>query len=331
METVLAALLAATVGWSIGRDGKVQIAQPENQVTQSLIDQKPELVKPVDIDSSVARDTVEYRLQGSSIFLQNPEELSAPVYIQLNEPDAPKQDISQLRKIDGIFYRFFITNAVGSGILHLIISRSKAYDFTPSQVNINITAATAIIGISVTAATIMMPIDLQGAYIMMPVDIQAQYLNLKIDIVAQSIGNIDINIAGQVANVTIAIAAQNVAIALPGDWSAQQETDVYKPGTTSLATQTGGYVIDEIVPAGQTWYITQWSIVGYSSTQNAPFRALLECPGASFVSFYGNDYGGTVNCPKPWKAKAGEHVKVYVFNYAGFTATFYAQISGYKG
>ena len=72
-ESVLAALLAATVGWAIGRDGKVQIAPPENQVTQALIDQKPELVKPVDIDSSIARDTVEYRLQGTISSCKTPK------------------------------------------------------------------------------------------------------------------------------------------------------------------------------------------------------------------------------------------------------------------
>ena len=166
---------------------------------------------------------------------------------------------------------------------------------------------------------------------MMPIDIQAQYLNLKIDIVAQSIGNININIAGQVSNVTIAIAAQTVAIALPGEWGAQQDADVQEGNNTSLATQTGGYPLDVTVPTGETWYITQWSVVGYSSTQNAPFRAILECPGGSFRSFFGDDYGGSVICPKPFKVTAGYHVKVYVFNYAGFTATFYAQISGYKG
>jgi|GEM_PF-6102944 len=203
---VAAALAGGFVGYLLGKEER---PPTEADIATYLREAKPTLIRTLRIDTATERSVDLYPMPGQAIYVKNPEVPTQPVYIRLNEPDAAELEITELRKIKSPFYRFYISNAAGAGVLELEIHKTKATDLAESQMNVNITATTAIVDINVVASAVMMPVDIQGAYIMMPVDIQAQYMNLEIDIVAQSVGHIEIDIAAQsVGNIDINIAAQ---------------------------------------------------------------------------------------------------------------------------
>ena len=222
MANGLEALLAGgLVGYILG---KSPVVSTEADIIKALREVKPQLVRNIAIDTSETRTLQEYPYSGHSIFVTNPEVPSLPVYIRLNEPDGEQVKLTAQRSIKAPFYRFFITNAAGSGILDIVVSQISILELAEAVTNINIVASTATVSIKVIAADIMlpvdiqasyimMPIDIQSSYIMMPVDIQAQYVTLKIDIVAQTIGQLNVNIAAQtVGNIAINIAASAVTL-----------------------------------------------------------------------------------------------------------------------
>ena len=222
MSQVLAAALAGGfVGYLLGKDER---PPTEAELVNALREAKPQLFRTVQIDTSTERDNQSYPIAGQSIYVVNPEEPTQPVYIRLNEPDAPEIEVTAQRKIKAPFYRFYISNPAGAGTLQLQVNKTAATDLVESDINVNIMASTAVVDISVTGSTVMMPVDLQGAYIqmpvdiqgayiMMPVDIQAQFMNLEIDIVAQSVGDIAIDIAAQsVGDINVNLAAQTANV-----------------------------------------------------------------------------------------------------------------------
>jgi len=184
-----AALLA---GMILGKPG------PPAELIADLRERKPDLYTTRTIDASVARDKVEFNVAGAWLYV-NEDTASVDVEVRLNENDKAPLNLSKLKLISLPFYRFFITNAAGSGSMEIVIGKTGMM-VSPSEVDIE-----------VVASEIMLPIDIQGAYIMMPVDIQAQYITLDIDIVAQTVGNISVDIAAQtLGNIAIDIAAQTV-------------------------------------------------------------------------------------------------------------------------
>jgi hypothetical protein len=307
---------------------------------------------------SVARNALPVVLTGSLIYVENPNDVTGPVYIQLNEPDSAKIDLTKQRRIEGTFYQFFITNAAGTGTLNLRISRSKFFQFDEAQLEIKIVAQSVSINMNVTgsdimmpmdlqSSVIMMPIDLQSSYIMMPVDIQAQYLtldinikaqtaNVMVDIKSQTIGNLSVDIKAQtVGNLTINVAAQAIGIHLTADWAAQQGTDVNLIGydnTNPLVT--GAYVIDYTVPSGKILTINQISAIWYKGTptdnDNIGGYVVLEAPGGATICVLGGASGCAYALPKPIKATAGAHaVKLYVRAFHSATGVKYGVIGGY--
>lgn len=134
MVTELAAgFLGGLIGYAIGTDGKVHPVSQE-QMNRLLRDTKPEFLKKVDIDTSIARDgeegSGEYPVAGSFIIVLNPTTPTLPVYIKLNEPGWPKLPLTDLRRVTGPFYRFFIENAAGEGTLSLIVAKGYQFQFT---------------------------------------------------------------------------------------------------------------------------------------------------------------------------------------------------------
>jgi len=293
-EALLAALLAGTVGWTIGHEGKIKLAPLESQVVDTLRNDKPELIKEYPIDLSVARNAQEVVLTGTLIYVENPNDVTGPVYIQLNEPESAQIDLTKQRRIKGTFYRFFITNAAGTGTLNLRLSRSKFFQFDESQLEIKIVAQSVNIDMQVVSSIVQMPIDLQSSYIMMPIDIQAQYMDLKIDINAQSIGNLSIDINAQtVGDLTINVAAQNIAVKGLADWGTVQGLDWNPPDTVAspgIVAGNWGYTSESgnpfQVPTGKIWYVYGCSVRCYKHSDSktpVAFAVNVEAPSGSVV------------------------------------------------
>lgn len=137
MELTAAAILSGMVGYAIGKDGKLQpISQA--QINRLLQDTKPVFLEKVAIDTSIARNgTVasgEYGISGSFLLVLNPTTPTNPVYIKLNEPTWPELPLTDLRRIIGPFYRFFIKNTAGSGTLNLVVSRGFQFQLVEKEV-----------------------------------------------------------------------------------------------------------------------------------------------------------------------------------------------------
>lgn len=323
----LAALLGGVVGFTVNDKGQV-VSIPEARVVDYLKTETPELIHEFSVDVSTARSNEEIPVAGSCLFVENPSTPTVPVYVRFNEKNSPLIDITSKKTINGVFYRLFVTNDVGTGVLNIKISRSNAFNFQDSVIEINI-----------TSSTVQVPIDIQGSYIQMPVDIQGQYVTLDIDIVAQtvgaiqmdiaaqSIGDIAITISGQISNLEIDVKAQSVAIKGLAEWGTVEGKSVNKGDGDSLSSQSGGYILAETVPTGKIWYVFQWSVVCYTSTENAPFRCTLEVPATVFVCHGGGEYGYSYSLARPFKAMAGQEIKVYVFNFKTSAATAYGTIN----
>lgn len=138
--TTVAALLAGgIVGYAVGQDGRLK-AVSQSEINTLLRDSKPEFLKKVDIDTSIARDGVvgsgEYPIAGSFILVLNPSTPTTTVNIKLNEPEWPALPLTSLRRIVGPFYRFFIKNTAGSGMLNLIIARGYQFQLFEGEVNV---------------------------------------------------------------------------------------------------------------------------------------------------------------------------------------------------
>jgi len=360
-------LAGAVVGWVLKPNGQVQaVTQPT--ITDYLKTETPSLIEALSLDTTQVRNTEEYDLVGSCIFIENPTDCSQPVYIRLNEKDAPQMELTSKKKITGQFYRFFIDNVAGTGTLNLKISRAEIFDFQDAKVQVNITNSNISVNITnssinmkLTGSDIMMPIDIQSSYIMMPVDIQAQYMNLAIDIKAQTIGNLTIDIAAQsigqlnvnikasdiTLNVTVAnasinvavtgtanisITAQSIGILLQPEYASHQGTDKNVSGYASIGLNTGAYVVTYTVPTGKICYVTQFGAVWYLSSPTASIggRALLECPGATVVAMVGGENGASFVLSKPVKATAGQTIRVYVLGHSATSGILYGVFNGYE-
>lgn len=223
MSEVVTGLIGGLVGYSLAKEKPPTDAE----IVDYLRERKPIFFRNVPIDTSVARENVEIPSAGILLFVENPGTPTKSVYVKLNEPDSEKIDLTTQRKIRMPFYRLFISNEAGVGILNLVVCKTSIVELAEAVVNMKITAQTAEIEIKITAATIMLPVDLQASYIMLPVDIQAQYVtldinikaqtaNVGIDIKAQTIGNLAVNIAASAItlNVDIKAATAKVGITL---------------------------------------------------------------------------------------------------------------------
>jgi len=158
------ALTALTVGGLGGLVGyclaKGEPLPTEAQLLKALEENKPRLTHTIQIDTTVARDKEPFPISGQSLFVLNPQDASQPVYIHLNEPESDRIELTAQRTIKAPFYRFYITNTTGTGILTIIINKASVVELEEAVTNINMTASG----------------------IMLPVDIQAQYVDLDTNI-----------------------------------------------------------------------------------------------------------------------------------------------------
>lgn len=136
MEGFAGAFLGGLIGFAIGKDGKV-VPITQEQINRLLRDVKPEFLKKVDIDTSIARAGDEtsgkYDIAGSFILALNPTTPTDAVYIKLNEPTWPELPLTSLRRLIGPFYRFFVKNAAGSGTLNLIVAKGYQFQFIEKE------------------------------------------------------------------------------------------------------------------------------------------------------------------------------------------------------
>lgn len=114
----------------------------KEQELETLINVKPRLTETIHIDTTQARDKTPYSIAGQSIFVLNPATPSLPVYIRLNEPESDQIELTEQRTIKAPFYRFYITNAVGTGTLTVIINKVSAVELNAANINANIVAQT---------------------------------------------------------------------------------------------------------------------------------------------------------------------------------------------
>lgn len=196
-----ALLVAAYVAGGLSGAAAYAIATHQKPATQTEIFQYLSQVKPLltatyNIDVSEERDNTEFVVSGTSIFILNPQTPDVPVYIRFNEPETNQTlDLTQHRTVKAPFYRFFITNAVGTGVLTIIINKVDTAGLEPAQLNINIVAqeigaiqvdiTAQTIGqldINILAQSIDININLVSSGIMLPVDIQAQYVTVEVDL-----------------------------------------------------------------------------------------------------------------------------------------------------
>lgn len=150
MNELLLMLLGGVIGKALGEKGVPSDADVVN-VLRSL---KPTMSMTISLDITQTRDNEVHDDAGYAIFVQNPEDASVPVYIKLNEEESDLIDITENRKIVAPFYRFFVTNASGTGTLILKISKSPIFAI-----------AEAITKIDVTGSNIMLPVDIQAQYV----------------------------------------------------------------------------------------------------------------------------------------------------------------------
>jgi len=125
MANGLEALVAGgLLGYALGKEGKTT----EAQAIKDLRADKPSLFQIIQLNVSEARDRMPFPFAGYTITVQNPEASSVPIYVRINEPEAEAVDIIRNRKLRAPFYQFFITNAAGTGVLTIIISKTPVFD-----------------------------------------------------------------------------------------------------------------------------------------------------------------------------------------------------------
>lgn len=114
----------------------------EEQALKALMEVKPRLTQTIHIDTTQSHTNQLYSIAGQSIFVLNPETPSQPVYIQLNEPESDRIELTAQRSIKAPFYRFYITNEVGTGILAIIVNKVSVVELNAANINANIVAQT---------------------------------------------------------------------------------------------------------------------------------------------------------------------------------------------
>lgn len=308
-----AALLA---GMILGKPG------PPAEIVDSLRERKPDLYTTRTIDASVARDREEFNVSGQWLYV-NEDTASVDIEVRLNENDKVALNLSKLKLISLPFYRFFVTNAEGSGRMEIVIGKTGMM-VSPSEVDIE-----------VVASEIMLPIDIQGAYIMMPVDIQAQYLTLEIDIVAQTVGDISIDIAAQtIGNVTIDIEAQSVGIYPKSDWEVKEGNQKQIWGSAGPYARGSYKDITYAVPEDKVLYIyaaacSCWASGAHNADSPQITYASVWRNGTELIQFGGN--GGMVHVfPAPLKYIYGETAKLRIRNEANHTCLLGGSLLGFE-
>lgn len=268
MNGVVAAYLAGGLSGAIAyaiaqsKQGKPAHTPTEAELLASLKEIKPLLTKTFNIDVSQARTNQEFVISGQSIFVLNPEIPTVPVQIRLNEPNTELLDLTQTRHIQAPFYQFFITNAVGVGVLTFIVNKVSTVELEPATLNINIVAQTANIdvnlaaqtvdiNINIAAQTVTVNINVASSGIMLPVDIQAQYITLDTN-VKQWGGT-----AVTGANVTTYLARLNVNL-------------------STVATQTTLASVLARLNVNLSTVATQTTLAGVLTQLDVPLSALID-------------------------------------------------------
>lgn len=165
MNEVIVGLLSGLVGYSLGKEKPPTDAE----VVNYLRERKPVLFKTIPIDTSVARENVEFPSVGVLLFVENPDTPTKPVYVRLNEPDSDKIDLTTQRKVKIPFYRFFITNEAGAGTLDLVVCKTSIVEFAESVANVLVKGSYDNSG-TPTPVTIAVDVDgrmlalMKGAY-----------------------------------------------------------------------------------------------------------------------------------------------------------------------
>jgi hypothetical protein len=127
-------------------------------------------------------------------------------------------------------------------------------------------------------------------------------------------------------------SAKHGGLLLVADYGAYAGKDFSVVGSAILAGGGIGVLINQNVPAGETWYIKQFAGWGVqvAAVTNEPFAGVLSIAGTQY-SVISDAYSRTVDFSKPLKATAGQALLVMGENFGAANSTIGASIIGYKG
>ena len=119
-SVVLGGVLGGIVGWQAGRDAKGR------NILEQVKVNKPPFYRIITLDMATARTDEKWDEVADFIIIDN-QDASVACEIRLNEPDFEKLDLRDYSRLQGTIWRFFITNAAGSGSIKLLLCRGLAF------------------------------------------------------------------------------------------------------------------------------------------------------------------------------------------------------------
>lgn len=112
-----------------GKNGE-QIMTPIRVNREQLQAQKPLIYKIITLDMATVRNLEEFLETADQILIIN-RGASVACQIRLNEDVYPPIDLRDMRELNGLFWRFYITNAAGVGSIDLILFKGGAFTGVP--------------------------------------------------------------------------------------------------------------------------------------------------------------------------------------------------------
>ena len=119
-SVVLGGVLGGIVGWTAKRDG-----MGRNILEQVKVN-KPPFYRKITLDMATARKDAVFDEVADFIIIDN-QDASVACEIRLNEPEFEKLDLRKFSKLQGTIWRFYITNAAGTGSIELLLCRGLAF------------------------------------------------------------------------------------------------------------------------------------------------------------------------------------------------------------
>jgi hypothetical protein len=168
---------------------------------------------------------------------------------------------------------------------------------------------------------------LTGTAITIPINIETSTVTLDVNLVGSDI-DLNVNITAATVTLDINFTDQAVAVFDAAKWFAHNAQQVSVMGGSQVLDNSGAYVGTRTVPNGKTFFIggVGWGINATSLPKAC--HAVLEIQGTEVVRG-GSSVGGGIIFDVPFRATAGQIVKLLVLQY-GSGAQLYA-VGGFWG
>lgn len=113
-------VIGGIIGWTAKQDEK-----GVNLLEQAKT-RKPRFYRTITLEMATARTDKEFNEVADFIVIDNHDAL-VPCYIKLNEAGHEKLDLRRFETLQGAIWRFFITNAEGSGSIDLLLCYGMSF------------------------------------------------------------------------------------------------------------------------------------------------------------------------------------------------------------